>query len=374
MHRFLLGHNDAPDWRTSVHQCLEQLGPVPPDANLGFLYLSDHHGADAEAIVELLRLQTGVSHWTGTVGMGVIATGTEYYDGPALSILIGAFEPDSFRCFHSGGRDLKPLTEGEAEWLSGSSQHFAVVHGDPRNMAVPLMIEAMGSEIPGGFSVGGLASSNTDHFPLIAGTVASAGLSGVVFNESTQVSTALTQGCSPISAPVEVTESLKNILVTLGGRPALEVMKEAMGEMLARDLNKAAGYIFAGLPVEGSDTGDYMVRNLVGVDPDNGLVAIGETIETGRNVMFCRRDGQTAQDDLLRMIQDIRKRAGERPIRGGLYFSCLGRGRHMFGEASRELGIIQQELGDVPIAGFFANGEISHSRLYGFTGVLTLFH
>jgi small ligand-binding sensory domain FIST len=114
------------------------------------------------------------------------------------------------------------------------------------------------------------------------------------------------------------------------------------------------------------------VRNVLGVDPQNDLVAIGEYVEPGDALLFCRRDQQAAEDDLLRMLNAIRDQLSG-PIRGAVYYSCLGRGEHMFGVPNRELQLIRQTLGDFPLVGFFANGEISHNRLYGYTGVLTLF-
>jgi small ligand-binding sensory domain FIST len=193
-----------------------------------------------------------------------------------------------------------------------------------------------------------------------------------LFSERVTLATRLTQGVSPLGPRHMITSANKNIIAGLDQRPALDVMKEEIGEVLTRDLRRAAGYIFVGLPVRGSDTGDYLVRNILGVDPQNNLVAIGEYVETGDEMLFCRRDQQTAEDDLKRMLVAIGEQLGG-PIRGGVYYSCLGRGRHMFGEPNRELELIRDTLGDFPLVGFFANGEISHNRLYGYTGVLTLF-
>ena len=155
--------------------------------------------------------------------------------------------------------------------------------------------------------------------------------------------------------------------------PILKVFKEDIGEILARDLKRVAGYIFAALPVSGSDTGDYLVRNLTGIDPEQGLVAISEYVNSGDAIMFCRRDHKSAVEDMRRMLGDLRKRAGNATIRGGLYFSCCARGPNQFGDNSEEVGLISDELGEFPLVGFFANGEISNNRLYGYTGVLTLF-
>ena len=125
--------------------------------------------------------------------------------------------------------------------------------------------------------------------------------------------------------------------------------------------------------IQGSDSGDYLVRNLVGIDPEQGLVAVSDRLDDKRRMMYCRRDGNSAREDLQHMLERLRKRRDGRTIRGGVYVSCLGRGRNQFGNDSEELKLIQQVLGDFPLVGFFANGEIYNGRLYGYTGVLTLF-
>jgi small ligand-binding sensory domain FIST len=372
MDRFAIGHAKGSNWRETLTACLAQIGDVPPGANLGLLYLADAYGADARACVDILRERTGVPHWVGSVGLGVIATGTEYYEDAAMAIMVGAFPEESFRVFGGGTRDIEALKQTHGEWYRQDDFHFGIVHGDPRNMATPELVDQLAQEVPGGFFVGGISSSNTEYVQIADG-VTSGAISGVLFAPGVPVVTGLTQGCSPISETFEITESVKNVIVTIDGRPALEVMKESIGEVLARDLNRAAGYIFAGLPVEGSDTGDYLVRNLIGVDPQNQLIAIGDLAETGRRIMFCRRDGDTARYDLMRMLRDVKTRAGDRRPRGAVYYSCLGRGRNMFGTDGAELEMVREVIGDVPLVGFFANGEISYNRLYGYTGVLTLF-
>ena len=191
--------------------------------------------------------------------------------------------------------------------------------------------------------------------------------------EAVPVQSGLTQGCSPIGPVHTVTDSQQNVLIRIDDRPALDVFKEDIGEVLARDLRRVAGYIFAALPVSGSDTGDYMVRNLVGIDPDARALAIGELISPGDRIMFCRRDHDSAVEDMRRMLGGLKRRVGNGQVRGGLYFSCCGRGPNQFGPGSAELQIVTEELGAFPLVGFFANGEISNNRLYGYTGVLTLF-
>jgi small ligand-binding sensory domain FIST len=369
--RFLIGHAESPDWEKAAESCLQQIGYIPPEANLGFLYVTDNYAGILGSILEHFREETGIRDWVGTVGMGICASGKEYYETAALAAMIGNFPPDSYRVLpmlrDPGLSELLDIQD----WLSRSPTHFGIVHGDPRNGNAPELIARLAERMPGGYLVGGLTSSRSEE-PQIANSIVQGGLSGVVFDARVEIATGLTQGCSPIAGRHVITECERNIIAKIDDRPALDVFYEDIGEILARDLNRAAGYIFAGLPLPGSDTGDYLVRNLIGVDTKNHLLAIGDLIEPGQALQFCRRDGRTAWEDLQRMLDDLKARC-TRPPRGGVYYSCLGRGQNLFGNDSEELRAIRGALGDFPLVGFFANGEISNNRLYGYTGVLTLF-
>ena len=361
---FKFAHAAHPDWTQAAQTCMNLLGAIPASATLGFLYVSDAFANELAAILAFFRSATGVPHWTGSVGVGVCATGVEYLEEPAMAVMLGEFAASDFSMLPV----LRTLQDIESQ---PSDAYFAVVHGDPANNRIQELIDGLSAHVSSGFVVGGLSSSRGETAQ-ISDAVVSGGLSGVLFSERVKLATRLTQGVSPLGPRHRITTANKNVIGSLDHRPALDVMKEEIGEVLARDLRRAAGYIFVGLPVRGSDTGDYLVRNILGVDPQNNLVAVGEYVEPGDELLFCRRDQQTAEEDLQRMLSIIGAQLNT-PIRGGVYYSCLGRGQHMFGAPNRELGLIRDALGDFPLVGFFANGEISHNRLYGYTGVLTLF-
>ena len=114
-----------------------------------------------------------------------------------------------------------------------------------------------------------------------------------------------------------------------------------------------------------------MVRNLVGIDPARGWLAVGDQVESGSRVMFVRRDPESAEGDLVGMLDKLKRRVTA-PPRGGVYISCVARGANMFGQVGREMELIREGLGTFPLIGFYADGEISNNRLYGYTGVLTL--
>jgi len=361
---FKFAHAADADWTQAAQACMHQLGAIPASATLGFLYVSDAFVGELEAILAFFRGATAVPHWTGSVGVGVCATGAEYLEQPAIAVMLGEFDRADF--------SMLPLLRTPQDIdASLADAYFSMVHGDPANNRIQELIEGLSDRLSSGFVVGGLSSSRGETAQISDGVV-SGGLSGVLFSERVKLATRLTQGISPLGPRHRITAVNKNIVGSLDHRPALDVMKEEIGEVLAHDLRRAAGYIFVGLPVRGSDTGDYLVRNILGVDPQNHLVAVGETVELGDELLFCRRDQQSAEDDLQRMLVAIAAQLNA-PIRGGVYYSCLGRGQHMFGAPNRELELIRDALGAFPLVGFFANGEISHNRLYGYTGVLTLF-
>jgi small ligand-binding sensory domain FIST len=366
---FHYGHAAAEDWVEAVKQSLAQVGEVPASANLGFVYLTDYFADQAGEILASLRHHTGVQHWVGSVGMGISSTGVEYYDTPAMALMLGEFPTDSFEVLGQIG-DEELERAGPLTW-DAATANFAVIHGDPHNGQLGSLIERFASHTESGFVVGGLTSSRGDHVQIADG-LAQGSLSGVAFSADVGVATRMTQGCTPIGLHHEITQCQRNVVIQIDGRPALDVFKEDIGEVLARDLERASGYIFAGLPIPGSDTGDYLVRNLLGFDTQNKLLAVGEMVDNGDPIMFCRRDAAAAEEDMHRMLGELRQQL-DRPPRGGLYYSCVGRGANLFGPNSEELRMIRESLGDFPLVGFFANGEISHNRLYGYTGVLTLF-
>ncbi|UCE90490.1 MAG: FIST C-terminal domain-containing protein [Pseudomonadota bacterium] len=366
MDRFRLGHSTATPWQQAADECLAQIGAIPADANLGFIYATDQLATEFGAILRHLKAHTRIEHWTGTLGVAICCSGTEYYDQPALAVLIAGFPDGSFRMLNVPG----PSAANDTRSRDNGVQ-VALVHGDPRNHQLADIIERMPAQLGNGFLVGGLTSSRSYHYQ-VADEITEGQLSGVIFDSRVPVVSGLTQGCSVIGEVHTVTECDRNVAIRIDERPALDVFNDEIGEVLARDLERIAGYIFAGFPVRGTDTGDYLVRPITGIDADRRLLAVGDLLSAGQSIVFCRRDSDTAVTDLRRMLDSVKGRLDGVP-HGGIYFTCLGRGQQMFGTPSREMQYIAEVLGDVPLVGFYANGEISGNQLYGYTGVLTLF-
>jgi small ligand-binding sensory domain FIST len=353
-------------WRDLAERCLDGFGDAAADGTLGLLYVSEPLAAELPAILDHIVARTGVARWAGAVAPAVCANASDYFDGPAIALMVGDLPAGSARLVGaSGGKD-----DTFAAWAAQRRPALGIVHGDPREPAVLGAVPQLAAA-SGAFLVGGLTSALPGS--QIAGSVTEGGLSGVLFADDVAVATGLTQGCSPIGPPRTVTALHGNAIAELDGRPALDAFREDIGEVLARDLRRVAGYIHGAVPVAGSDTGDYLVRNLAALDPAKGSVTIAARLAEGDRVMFVRRDAASAVEDMQRMLDGLKRRAGDRAVRGGVYHSCIARGPHLFGPGAREIAEIRKALGDVPLVGFFGNGEISHDRLYTYTGVLTLF-
>ncbi|MBP5857955.1 FIST C-terminal domain-containing protein [Marivibrio halodurans] len=360
------------NWQVAAGALVRRLGALDQGYRLGILYVTPPFAAYLKDMEIFLRQSTGVPHWVGTVGHGVIATGMEAVEVPAMAAMVLPIAEDAFRVFDGVEEETDGVTRAHADWLATTTAPLIVAHADGANAYVPGLIRDLVEETDG-YLVGGLACASGSAAQLADGPTGG-GLSGVMIApERTPLQTALTQGCSPIGPVHAVTRAEGPVILELDDRPALEVFKRDIGEPLASNLQDCAGRIFSALPVPGSDRRDYMVRPLTGIDMGHGAIAIGQAVSAGDKVLFCRRGTEAAVEDMRGMLADLKRRVGGRPVRGGLYVSCAARGPHQFRAPEREHQLIAECFGDIPLVGFFANGEISRDRLYGYTGVLTLF-
>jgi small ligand-binding sensory domain FIST len=371
MDNFKFGHASASTWQDAAESCLSQLGDLSSSDNLGFLYITDLLAGDLSAILDFFKTNTSVKHWVGSVGIGICSSGTQYFNIPAIAVMLGNFPEDSFYVFKEN-ENLSKFATNHPSWFNDRQVLFSIVHGDPRHQQIDKQIVKISQQLNDGFLVGGLTSSRNDLLQ-VADDVTQGGLSGVIFSNEVEVSTRLTQSCSPISPYHRISECSNNIIIRLDDKPAFDVFKQDIGSEYSEDLNKVAGNIFAAIPIQGSDMDNYLVRNIMGIDPEHNLLAIGNKIELGMSIRFVQRDANDAYKYMVQMLNQIKVSLQGRTIKGGLYYSCMGRGENLFGHDSKELQVIQQFLGEFPLVGFFANGEIFYQRLYAYTGILTLF-
>ncbi|WP_019627690.1 FIST C-terminal domain-containing protein [Thioalkalivibrio sp. AKL10] len=353
---------------------IAELGEQPvrgdDQVRVGFIYLSDPLSRHARSLLKHLREGLGIDHFVGGMAMAIIGPRDELYEKPGVTLMIGEFPASSVRVIYHPVRRFEDLVQELDGFLDPQTPGRLILNADPQTEGLEDILTEIGEQTAW-FATGGV-NSGEPGVVQIADGVSASGITGLALRDDVAIAARHSQGCTPLPGQHELTETWRNIIVRLDGQQALPAFKGIIGDVLSRDLERALGYILVGFPIAGSDTGDYRVRNIIGVDLDQEVLAIGEMLEPGSQILFVRRDGQAARDDLERMLEQVRAQAPN-GIRGALYVSCVGRGRHQFGQEGAELAIVQKGLGDVPLVGFFANGEIFANRLYGYTGVLTLF-
>lgn len=389
---FAAGHAAHSDWRVALRRALGDMvhdarvatthaagsGEAAADYTLGLCYLTDAFAADAEAILAELQHRLPGVHWVGTVGVGVAATGAEHFDQPALALMLAPLPRSGFRVF--SGR--QPLRADSDEF----HPHTALVHADGRTPDLQELLPELAARTASGYLFGGLTASRGRSVQIADAVFDGGGLSGVAFSAEVGIVSRVTQGCQPIGPRRLVSRAQDNIVIALDGRAALACALEDLDlapdsalEPVADALSTTLVGLHPGADAEivapAAFGADMLVRNIIGLDPRAGVVAIADTVDKGAWLIFCRRDPAAALADLRRIAREIRDELVDsgRVARGAVYVSCSGRGGPHFGTPAAELATIRDVIGDVPLVGFFAGGEIAHSRLYGYTGVLTVF-
>lgn len=376
MNGFRVAVSTDQDSEVGATHCAERLaGGLAPGTGsdaIGFLYISDQFADDFRLICNRLQAATGVASWVGSVGTGVLVADVdgeplELNEQPAIVAAVAPMPAGSFSLIDQ--LDLPALQAAPAGGGMGVYP-FGIIHVDASQPDALDEISAL-AEGSGGFLVGGLASSRRPLSPQ-APPFAGGAISGVMFDATVPVQTGLTQGCSPLGPVRVITEGHDHLVLSIDGRPALDVFLEDIGEDLARDLKRVGNYVHVAFPLADCDRRDYLVRNLIGIDPMRRWLAVGDHVASGERLMFVRRDPQSARTDLEAMLRSLARRL-DGPPRGGVYFSCVARGENLFGRAGEELAVIRRELGALPLVGFACGGEISNGRVYGYTGVLAVF-
>lgn len=347
-------------WGTTVKAALTALGPMPDDVNFGLVCVTMPLTEHLPSIMTFLRELTPIRGWSIAVGAGLTGPVGTVRDRPAIALLVARLPADSFRLIDSWKepRRRQFLDQNQA-WLAGQDMPVGLMQADAFDPDLPALIEDLAASAHS-FLVGGVGAGQPG------------GLSGVLLGAPLTLVTGLTQGCQVLPGRFRVSEVTDEILMQLDGKPALEALRSAAGGSVARDLHRAAGLIHLALPVPGSDRKDYLVRSLLGIDPERGWLAIGSRLSVGDEVLFVKRDDMSARKDMSRMLADIAGRVSGRTILGGVYISCVARGAAMFGTDEAEIDMITAALGEFPLIGVISQGEFCHDRLYGYTGVLAL--
>ncbi|MEQ9106565.1 MAG: FIST N-terminal domain-containing protein [Limnobacter sp.] len=421
---FRFGHATHPNWREALELVLVQLegqmqleqfaADISRPQKLGLIYATEAFADSMPQILQGLRQRTGFKDWVGGIAPGVCSSGVEYFQEPAIAVMLMEFPADSARVF-SG---KVPLPKPGSVTASGrEAMSAALIHIDPLTEDIDDLLDDLSLKVSSRQIFGGLVSAGTAHTH-VALEPLSGGVSGVVFANGLPIEVRMTQGVQVVGVEHEITGLRGNFVEELDGRPALDVLLADLGlqpdvdeatpasqaaDVLAKrfahglfvgltDRSLAESIAIKGYAAGRSEAHQLKVRPVVGMDPNKKSLAVAEDFKLGDRLSFCTRDENSARVDLTRMCAELRedldapapqlnelRAAGfsgihsQRKPRGAVYIACNGRGAALFGLQGVEQQIVREQLGDIPLIGFSANGEIFRGSLYGYTGVLALF-
>ena len=366
--------------RRAVEEARAALGDLPP--TLAVLFASAHFLGSAEALVASVAEQTGSLPLIGCVAEAVAGGAREVESEPAVALWLGA----GLGPVESFAMEFVRTPSGGAYGGYRFAQEAAGVHlmiCDPFSFPADGLLAHLNERVPGavvmgGMASGGLRSRQTRLF--LDGRVLSRGAVGAHLPRA-EVHPLVAQGCRPVGNPYIITRADGNVIHELGGRQPLARLRELAAMLPGRDQELLAQGVHLGVVIDEyraePGQGDFLIRGVVGADPESGAMVVGDEIQVGRTVQFHVRDADSADQDLRRALDRESAALGGRRPAGALLFTCNGRGSRLFSEPDHDAGLIAKMLGEIPVAGFFCAGELGpvgrRNFLHTFTASIALF-
>ncbi len=395
MNRYAAALSVQVDLEKAIQECVEQslasFGEETPD--LAVIFVSHEHHAGFDGLPAKIRELTGARHLVGCAGETVVGNSREVEAGPALSLWLARFPEAKIESFELTGSIEGQFTEADLEmpeeWLarckeSPESCSF-LMFGEPFSFPALEWLRRVNEQCPQVSALGGMASGGagpgTNRLFWQDQVLRNGGVG--VFLDGVPVRHVVSQGCRPLGKAMIITKSEKNVIHELAGKPPLKQLEAIYRECdeterAMLDANLKAGSLHVGQAVDERksqpERGDFLVRGVIGSDPSSGSMAIGDEARRGRTIRFHVRDADSADEDLRLLLTESSDQA--KPG-GALLFSCNGRGTRLFPDSDHDSGCIQTQFPELPLAGFFAAGEIGpvggKNFLHGFTASIALF-
>ena len=363
------------------------LGGMPPDIVMVFAYPS--RTEQYPLVLEAIGDHHPKAALVGCSAAGIVGGGHEIEQVPGLSLTAAVLPGVKVETFHLQPTEIELLGNEDALWhrrfgIKPSEEPHIILFPDPFTCDATALLKTLDAAYPTSAKIGGLASGGKapgDNQLFAGNEIHSAGAVGMTLRGDIVMDTIVAQGCRPIGDPLFVTWAEDNILCQLDGRRATEVLSELYDSLPGDDRELFRTSLHLGVVMhEGEQVyqhGDFLIRDVIGMDPSSGVLAVGERLENGQVVQFHLRDAQTSAADLEMMLERCRQDLGAAVPSGALLFSCLGRGEQLYGVADHDSNMIASNFGQLPIGGFFCSGEIGpiggQSFLHGYTSSIAVF-
>jgi len=383
--------SEQPDLNDAIAECAVAIMTAVGDEalDLAIAFISPHYEDTYERVADLMAEHLGAKQIFGCSGGGVIGNGLEIEQRAGVSITAAVLPNVDIKPFHLQVHHLPDLDAGPDKWedllgvTADRDPHFLMV-ADPYSFPVQNLLMGMDFAFPKSIKIGGLASGASrpgGNALFLNGQVLRTGAIGLALDGNIIVDTVVAQGCRPVGEPMRITKSESNMLLELDGQAPMEVLRALFHDLPKRDQELLGHSLFLGVVmdelIDAPVQGDFLIRNVVGMNQGTGGLAIGEMLKEGQLVQFHLRDAETSTDDLEAVLSRYAGENRENDILGALLFSCLGRGQFLYGHPNHDADLFREKLGAVPLGGFFCNGEIGPvsgtTFLHGYTSSFGVF-
>ena len=370
-----------------VSSIRREMGENTPD--LAVIFLSSHFSSQCEDVPRVLRDKLGPKVILGCSAGGVIGGGREVENRPGFSLTVAHLPDVELYPFHLDGDDVPDMDAGPDAWeealnVTAEDDPRFVLLVDPLSFPAQDFLVGLDYAFSRSVKIGGLASGGQQqggNALFLGDRVYRTGAIGVGMKGNVVVDTVVAQGCRPIGPLMNITKCERNLVIELDQRSPLEVLRELFASCSQRDQELMQQSLFLGIMMddltEEPRQGDFLIRNIIGMDGRAGTLAIGEMLREGQRVEFHLRDALTSADDLANLLTRYSGDRKVNQVQGALLFSCLGRGEHLYGRPDHDTDLFRDKVGVVPLGGFFCNGEIGQvggtTFLHGYTSSFGIF-
>lgn len=378
-------------WQNALDEVLERIakaGERTQSPDLAVLFASTDFALEYDDLLAEVRERTGCRYLIGCSGAGIIGPGREVEDKPAVSLLLLDLPGAELRPVRLAQEHVEAVANG-GTWPDLTGIRPDQVNGwllfaDPYRMDCDALVGGLTEAFPDVPIIGGLASGLQRlqrTFVFLDDRSYADGAVAIAVGGAYTIKTVVSQGAAPIGEPWTVTGAQGHILQTISQRPAYEMLVETFRALPPDEQERAQRNLLLGLAIDEYKTefrrGDFLIRNLMGADPNSGALAIGAHPRIGQTIQFQMRDARAADEDLRELLGHLKEELGDAAPAGAILCSCNGRGAGLFGEADHDARTVADYLGPLPLAGFFCNGEIGpigrRNFLHGFTASLAVF-
>ena len=353
-------------------------------ADLAFVFATINYQTEYEALYRAVQSNSNCDELIGCSGMSVLTSAGEFEEEPALAVMVIRSERLSAVSFSARGTASEVGGKIQENIQSENcDDSLLVIFPDVRVLNPAELVKHIGDDgsalpVVGAAVSGDATGAQMYHWKGEEAT--EGGLTGVLLTGDFSTEIGVAQGCQPIGRPREVTKAEGRVIFELDGEPALDNFKGALQLLTQDDIRKSGGTVFVGIAMDPENKnpvrGDFLIRNLVGINEEHAALAVSEEVSEGQLVQFHLRNPNAAAEEIQAIIAQLAEKTRQHPPAFGLYFNCLGRGKGLYGEANHDIGVIQEKFPGLPVIGFFGNSEFApiggRNFAHAYTGVFVL--